>query len=131
MSAIEIIVVVCCILFVAFVIIKNIVDKKNGKGCCGDCSSCVGICTNLKIKERNMKFLKCEGCGAIVKEIVPCNCPNCGIKCCGKQMVEIPDPHIKGTGEILTCPNCGAKVEVIVPCKCANCGIQCCGKQMV
>ncbi len=26
--------------YVIFVIIKSIIDKKNGKNCCGDCSSC-------------------------------------------------------------------------------------------
>lgn len=77
-----------------------------------------------------MKVLKCKSCGAMVKEIVPCNCPNCGIKCCGEQMEEIEIENVKGTGKILTCPSCGAKVEVIKDCNCPNCGIQCCGKQM-
>lgn len=77
-----------------------------------------------------MKFFKCESCGAIVKEIVACNCPDCGIQCCGKAMVEIADPKIKGTGKILTCSSCGAKVEVIVDCNCPNCGFKCCGKAM-
>ena len=35
------------------------------------------------------KILVCEKCGAMVKVIVECTCPNCGIKCCGEQMVEI------------------------------------------
>lgn len=77
-----------------------------------------------------MRFLKCMSCGAIVKEIVPCNCGNCGIKCCGEQMVEIPEPSIKGEGKVVTCASCGAKVEIIIDCTCENCGIKCCGEQM-
>lgn len=77
-----------------------------------------------------MKYLKCESCGAIVKEIVPCNCENCGIKCCGKQMVEITPVDTKSTGKVLTCSSCKAQVEVIIPCNCKDCGIKCCGKQM-
>lgn len=129
MSVGEIIVVVVCVLFVAFVFIKGIIDKRNGKTCCGDCSSCSSC--NIKIKEKEMeKYLKCESCGAIVKVIKPCNCKDCGIQCCGNKMVEIPNPNIKGTGKILTCSSCGAQVEVIKPCNCPNCGIQCCGKEM-
>lgn len=29
---------------------------------------------------------KCNSCGAVVKVINDCNCPNCGIVCCGEQM---------------------------------------------
>lgn len=29
---------------------------------------------------------KCNSCGAIVKAIKDCNCPNCGIVCCGEPM---------------------------------------------
>lgn len=32
---------------------------------------------------------KCTDCGAIVKVINDCSCENCGIMCCGKEMVEI------------------------------------------
>lgn len=32
---------------------------------------------------------KCTDCGAIVKVINDCECDNCGIMCCGKEMVEI------------------------------------------
>ena len=32
---------------------------------------------------------KCIKCGALVEVINDCNCDNCGIKCCGEQMVEI------------------------------------------
>ena len=34
------------------------------------------------------KILVCKKCGAMVKVIVECTCENCGIKCCGEQMVE-------------------------------------------
>lgn len=29
---------------------------------------------------------KCKSCGAVVKVIDNCNCPNCGIVCCGETM---------------------------------------------
>jgi len=77
-----------------------------------------------------MRFLKCMSCGAIVKEIVPCNCENCGFKCCSKQMEEIEDPKLETTGKIITCESCKAQVEIIVPCNCENCGIKCCSKEM-
>ena len=32
---------------------------------------------------------KCVKCGALVEVINDCNCDNCGIKCCGEQMVEL------------------------------------------
>lgn len=34
-------------------------------------------------------FKKCESCGALVKVIKDCTCDNCGIKCCGKEMIEV------------------------------------------
>jgi len=77
-----------------------------------------------------MRYLKCKSCGAIVKELVPCNCENCGIKCCGKEMEEIDDPKLKSTGKVLTCSSCKASVEVIIDCECENCGFKCCGKEM-
>ncbi len=78
------------------------------------------------------KYLKCKSCGAIVKVVKPCNCPNCGIVCCGKPMEEyVPNDktEIKELNE-LTCAHCGAKVKVIKPCTCPDCGISCCGEQM-
>ena len=35
------------------------------------------------------KFVLCEKCGALVKVLIDCTCPNCGIKCCGEVMKEI------------------------------------------
>lgn len=32
---------------------------------------------------------KCTKCGAMVKVIEDCNCGNCGIKCCGEEMVKL------------------------------------------
>lgn len=131
MKAYEIIVIIVCIIIVVSVIIKSVIDIKHGKTCNGNCNSCGAYCVKNKDKEKNKmaKYLKCVSCGAIVKVITPCTCPNCGIKCCGKEMVEV-DCNEKGTGEILTCSSCGAKVEVVKPCNCPNCGIQCCGKEM-
>ncbi len=78
------------------------------------------------------KYLKCASCGAVVKVITPCNCENCGIKCCGKIMEEYTpaETELKGSGKLLTCDSCKAQVEEIVPCNCENCGIKCCGEQM-
>ena len=36
-----------------------------------------------------MKLKKCLKCGALVKVLEDCTCDNCGIKCCGEQMVEL------------------------------------------
>ena len=35
------------------------------------------------------RVLRCEKCGAMVQEIVPCTCDNCGIKCCGETMAKV------------------------------------------
>ena len=32
---------------------------------------------------------KCVKCGAIVKEMKPCYCDDCGIMCCGSEMEEV------------------------------------------
>ena len=36
------------------------------------------------------KYVRCEKCGALVKVLIDCTCTNCGIKCCGETMKEIP-----------------------------------------
>lgn len=33
-----------------------------------------------------LKIKKCDSCGALVKVIEDCNCDNCGIQCCEKEM---------------------------------------------
>ena len=33
-----------------------------------------------------LKIKKWDSCGALVKVIEDCNCDNCGIQCCGKEM---------------------------------------------
>ena len=35
------------------------------------------------------KIVVCEKCGAMVKVLIDCKCPNCGIQCCGEVMKEI------------------------------------------
>lgn len=35
---------------------------------------------------RELLIKKCMECGATVEVIEDCKCPNCGIKCCGKEM---------------------------------------------
>lgn len=36
--------------------------------------------------QNKIEIKKCEKCGAMVEVVVPCNCKNCGISCCGEQM---------------------------------------------
>ncbi len=36
--------------------------------------------------KNELKVLKCNKCGALVEEIIPCNCDGCGIKCCEETM---------------------------------------------
>ena len=52
MGALEIIVIIACVLIVAFVIVKHFIDKKKGKTCC-DCSSCPHNCICRKKEENN------------------------------------------------------------------------------
>ena len=35
-----ILIAILAVLFVGWVIIKSMIDRKHGKNCCGDCSSC-------------------------------------------------------------------------------------------
>ena len=47
MQPIEIIVIALSVLIVGGVIVKSIIDKKNGKSSCGcDCSKCSSCCKN-------------------------------------------------------------------------------------
>ena len=57
MEPIEIIVIICAVLIVGGVIVKSIIDKKNGKTSCGcDCSKCSGSCScRAKPKDDNSK----------------------------------------------------------------------------
>ncbi len=36
-----------------------------------------------------LKLKKCLKCGSLVKVIVDCACKDCGITCCGEQMMEV------------------------------------------
>ena len=49
--------------------------------------------------ENMEKYVRCEKCGAMVKVLIDCTCPNCGIKCCGEVMKEISkeeaDKHLE------------------------------------
>ena len=52
MSPLEIITIIASVLIVGGVIIKSIINKKQGKtSCCGDCSCCQG-CSNQKNKTK-------------------------------------------------------------------------------
>lgn len=39
--------------------------------------------------KKELVLKKCTECGALVKIIEDCTCKDCGIKCCGKEMVKI------------------------------------------
>lgn len=39
--------------------------------------------------KKELVIKKCLKCGAIVEVINDCVCDNCGIKCCGEQMIEM------------------------------------------
>ena len=47
---IGILVAVLAVGFVCFVIAKSIIDKKNGKSCCCDCSKCSAHCNSKRIE---------------------------------------------------------------------------------
>ena len=83
----------------------------------------------MKGIKNKVKYFKCVSCKAVVKEVVPCNCRDCGITCCGEKMVEIPEKEVKKT-KILTCSSCGAKYEVVEDCTCKDCAFTCCNKEM-
>ncbi len=36
--------------------------------------------------KKELIIKRCKKCGALVKEIKECKCPNCGIVCCGESM---------------------------------------------
>ena len=36
--------------------------------------------------KNELRILKCKKCGALVEELISCNCDNCGVKCCGETM---------------------------------------------
>ena len=38
---------------------------------------------------RELIIKKCTKCNALVKVINDCTCDNCGINCCGKQMITL------------------------------------------
>ncbi len=47
------------------------------------------------------KFLlkKCNKCGAIIEVINDCKCDNCGIKCCGENMIDIKSNSVDASFE--------------------------------
>ena len=51
-----IVIPILAILFVGWVIFKSIIDRKNGKTCCGDCSSC-SVCHRYKAQVDDGKKL--------------------------------------------------------------------------
>ena len=47
----------------------------------------------------NLIIKKCMKCGAMVKVLEDCTCDNCGIKCCGEQMVELKPNSVDASFE--------------------------------
>jgi len=39
--------------------------------------------------KKQFKLKKCTKCGATVEVLKDCTCDNCGIKCCGQEMIEL------------------------------------------
>lgn len=53
MGLFEILLIIACSLIVVGVIVKSVIDRKNGKNSCGcDCSSCSGSCS-CKTRKHN------------------------------------------------------------------------------
>ena len=48
--------------------------------------------------KNELKILKCQKCGAVVEEIIPCNCP-CKIQCCGEEMTVLTANMADGAKE--------------------------------
>ena len=46
-----------------------------------------------------MIIKKCLECGSVIRELESCNCDNCGIKCCDKEMVELKPNESDGNIE--------------------------------
>ena len=42
---------------------------------------------------------KCKSCGALVNILVDCTCDNCGIKCCGEEMLELIPNSVEASHE--------------------------------
>lgn len=128
MGAIEIILIIACALIVVGVITKSIIDKKQGKCSCDCCDGNCSLCGKYKKAVESSKFYRCDKCGAVAREIVPCNC-SCGIECCGEKMKEISDPHIGATGKYVSCSSCNAKAEILIAPP-ENHSVSCCGEEM-
>ena len=48
---------------------------------------------------RELVIKKCLKCGAIVKVLQDCTCPDCGIKCCGEEMKELKANSVDAASE--------------------------------
>ena len=64
-----------------------------------------------------MVIKKCLKCGAIVEVLKDCTCDNCGVRCCGEQMVEMVANSVDASVEkhkpqVMIV---GDMIEVVVP----------------
>ena len=48
---------------------------------------------------RELVIKKCLKCGAIVKVLQDCTCPDCGIKCCGEEMKALKANSVDAASE--------------------------------
>lgn len=48
-----------------------------------------------------MEFIikKCKKCGALIKVLEDCNCPSCGIQCCGEVMEAVKANSVEASSE--------------------------------
>ena len=49
--------------------------------------------------KNKFELKKCEKCGATIEVIKDCTCDNCGIKCCGEEMVAIKANSVDADAE--------------------------------
>ena len=48
---------------------------------------------------RELVLKRCAKCGALVEVLQDCTCENCGIKCCGEQMVQLVPNTVDAAAE--------------------------------
>ena len=49
--------------------------------------------------KKQFKLKKCTKCGATVEVLKDCTCDNCGIKCCGQEMIELVSNSVDASFE--------------------------------
>ena len=49
-----VVIAVLAVVFVIYVVIKSAIDRKNGKNCCCNCSSCAYKCSMRKVNDEKL-----------------------------------------------------------------------------